>query len=84
MKEFIPETVEDILTWMTPKGVNNSKFFESPQSWAKLRHEAVTAATAMGWLQEYKDLLRFFILVAPHRATKNVIAVLDEKFENRI
>lgn len=81
LKEFIPESAEDILTWRTFRGVNNSRFFDSPQSWSTLCKHAVASASEMDWLCDHKDLLRFFILVAPHRATKNVIAVLDEKLE---
>ncbi len=79
LKEFVPENAEDIFVWRTPRGVNHSRFFESPQSWSTLCNDATVAATEMSWLQEHKDLLRFFILVAPHRATKSVMAILDNE-----
>ena len=77
MHEFRIANPEDIFTWRTKDGVNHSEFPRQTQSWAELRKEAMGFDGLPNVVVEHLDLLRFFILVCPHRADKRIIALLD-------
>jgi len=77
MHEFSPDKEEDIFTWWTKEGTNHSEFPKQTQSWAELQKEAGNFEGASNLLIENLDLLRFLILVCPHRANKLIIGLLD-------
>ncbi|MGD0919733.1 MAG: hypothetical protein ABSB22_25125 [Thermodesulfobacteriota bacterium] len=77
MNEFMPDHPEDMFAWRTKDGTNHSEFPKITQSWAELQKEAINFDGAPQLLAERLDLLRFFILTCPHRATKLVTGLLD-------
>lgn len=81
MNEFMPDHPEDMFTWRTKEGTNYSQFPKMTQSWAELQKEAMNFDGAPQLLTERLDLLRFFILTCPHRATKLIIGLLDSSIK---
>ncbi|MFC1836128.1 hypothetical protein ACFL2Q_15645 [Thermodesulfobacteriota bacterium] len=80
LKRFSPERREDIFAWHTRDGLNQSRFFEAPQSWAKLYAESTSRDdVADNILEEFIGLHQFFILVVPHRATPDIVKALDQQ-----
>ena len=77
LKEFVPDNIEDIFTWCIEKGRNHSEFPKATQSWAELVRDANDPSKIPSLYLEYPDLLRFFVLICPHRANKQIINVLD-------
>ena len=77
LHEFRIINAEDIFSWRAEEGINHSEFPRQTQSWAELQKEAVNFEGAPPLFTERLDLLRFFILVCPHRATKMIIGLLD-------
>jgi len=77
LHEFRLDKEEDIFTWHAKEGTNHSEFPKQTQSWAELQKEAGNFEGAPNLLIEHLDLLRFFILVCPHRANKLIIGLLD-------
>ena len=78
-KEFRPDEIEDIFTWCVYKGRNHSEFPEETQSWTELVKKANDLCKIPDLYEEHSDLLRFFILICPHRANKHIISLLDIK-----
>lgn len=79
-REFRVDNVEDIFTWRLEKGVNQGMFPKATQSWAELVRDANDLSGVPRLYLDHLDLLPFFILVCPHRATKHVIRLLDQKY----
>jgi hypothetical protein len=77
-KEFKPDKVEDTFVWLTKEGSNHVEFAKATQSWADLVEEANDLNGVPDLYLDYSDLLRFFILVCPHRANKLIIRVIDQ------
>jgi hypothetical protein len=76
LHEFRIRNPEDIFSWRAD-GINHSEFPRQTQSWVELQKEAMNFDGAPKLLTERLDLLRFFILVCPHRATKMIMGLLD-------
>ena len=76
-KQFKPDKIEDTFVWRTKEGLNHSEFPKATQSWAQLRKEVRDVKKAPNLCSEYLELLRFFVLVCPHRANKSIIGLLD-------
>jgi hypothetical protein len=76
LHEFRISNPEDFFSWRT-EGINHSEFPRQTQSWAELKKEAVNFEGTPPLFTERLDLLRFFILACPHRATKLIIGLLD-------
>jgi hypothetical protein len=76
-KEFKPDNIEDIFRWRIQEGTNHSEFLNATQSWAELINEATNVSDLPQLYTEHLDLLRFFILVCPHRANNPIIQALD-------
>ncbi len=76
-KEFKPDKVEDTFAWLTREGSNHVELPKATQSWAELVKEANDLNGVPDLYLQYSDLLRFFILVCPHRTNKLVIRALD-------
>jgi hypothetical protein len=47
------------------------------QSWNELKKESENTGTIPGIFLKYKELLRFFIVVCPHRVNKSIIKMLE-------
>jgi len=77
-KEFKPDKVEDTFAWLTKEGSNHVELPKATQSWAELVKEANDLNGVPDLYLQYSDLLRFFVLVCPHRASKSSIRVLDQ------
>jgi hypothetical protein len=77
-REFEPDKLEDTFVWHTKEGVNRSAFPKATQSWAELTKEANDISSVPELYLEYLHVLRFFILVLPHRANKLIISLLDQ------
>lgn len=78
-KEFKPNNLEDTFIWHTEEGLNYTEFPKTTQSWAELIKKANDLAGVPDLYLKYSDLLRFFILVCPHRVNKLIINLLDQK-----
>jgi hypothetical protein len=76
-REFIPDNIEDTFTWHEKKGRDHCEFPEETQSWSELVKKANDLCRIPVLYKENLDLLRFFILVCPHRANKQIICLLD-------
>jgi len=76
-KEFRPDEIEDTFAWLTREGSNHVELPKATQSWAELVKEANDLKGVPDLYLQYSDLLRFFILVCPHRTNKLVIRALD-------
>lgn len=77
LHEFRLDRAEDVFTWLTKGGANYSEFPKQTQSWAELQKEAENFEGTPDLFIEHLDLLRFFIIVCPHRADKLIIGLLD-------
>jgi len=77
-KEFKPDKAEDTFALLTREGSNHVEFPKATQSWADLVKEASDFNGVPDVYLQYSDLLRFFILVCPHRANKLIIGLLDQ------
>lgn len=78
MKEFIPDKVEDLFAWRTDEGMDHSAFIKPTQSWSMLTQDCENLSELPSLYFEYVHLLRFFILVCPHRMNKQIFSLLDE------
>ena len=76
-KEFIPDNVEDTFVWHVKTGLNHAAFPNSAQSWTELVKEASDISVTHDLFLEYVDILRFFILVCPHRANRQIVNLFD-------
>ena len=76
LHEFRISNPEDLFSWRA-EGINHSEFPRQTQSWAELQKEAVNFEGAPPLFTERLDLLGFFILACPHRATKLIVGLLD-------
>jgi len=74
---FIPDRVEDTYTYLTEYGANHRVFPKETQSWKELVKEAQDLSSVPPLFQETKDLIRFLIIVLPHRVNKTIIGMLD-------
>lgn len=77
-EEFRPERIEDTFLWRANEGSNHSEFPKQTQSWAKLIQEARSTEGVPNLYSENLELLRFFILICPHRTNKSIIGLLDQ------
>lgn len=77
LNEFRPDNPEDIFTWRVDHGVNYSDFPKMTQSWTELKKDASCMEKIPDLYRKHSSLLRFFILVCPHRVTNLVISLLD-------
>jgi len=77
LEEFRVDNAEDLFLWRVETGLNCWKFPNLTQSWAELLKKAKTPSPGTRIYQEYLELLRFLILVYPHRATTQIIGLLD-------
>jgi hypothetical protein len=77
MHEFVPDRAEDILTWRTPDGINQSGFPNQRQSWTALVAECSDETVIPAEWTTFLQALPFHLLVCPHRASPRVIRLLD-------
>jgi hypothetical protein len=67
----------DLFSWRITQATNVTEILPRTQSWSALQQEANQPSIALKALSEYRAILHYFILVCPHRATPDVIRVLD-------
>ncbi|MGA9624469.1 MAG: hypothetical protein WBL65_18235 [Bryobacteraceae bacterium] len=67
----------DLFSWRMAQATNVTEILPRTQSWAALQQEANQPSIALDALAEYRHILHYFILVCPHRATPDVMRVLD-------
>lgn len=80
-EEFRVDNAEDLFLWRAKKGSNYWEFPNTTQSWAELLRRAKASDSGTKIYQENLELLRFLILICPHRATSEIIGLLDEDCE---
>jgi hypothetical protein len=78
VREFNPKDAFDLFSWRVTDGTNLTRFFEHSQSWAKLRADALEIPKNLEDLSPYQDILHYFTIVCPYRATTDVIKILDQ------
>jgi hypothetical protein len=75
---FIPDNFEDIFSWRTEKGLNYSVLPNETQSWKELKELVNSIVNKQNQYDiDYKDYLRYFLIVCPHRINNEVIIILD-------
>lgn len=74
---FRPDNIADSFLWHAEKGTNYSEFPKATQSWNELKKESENTSTIPGIFLKYKELLRFFIIVCPHRVNKSIIKMFE-------
>jgi len=79
LKSFKPPSTEDIFLWRCEEGENHSEFPKITQSWSELNKEAKSSKGIPEIYWAYEDLLRFFLIVYPHRINKYIVRVLEKK-----
>jgi hypothetical protein len=77
VREVRTDDMMDLFSWRIAHGINITEVLPRTQSWSALQQETTKAAIALNALAEYRQILHYFILVCPHRATPDVIRVLD-------
>jgi hypothetical protein len=77
LHEFVPDRAEDILTWRTREGINQSGFPNQCQSWARLVEDCSDQTVIPIMWGTFLRVLPFHLLVCPHRALPRVIRLLD-------
>lgn len=78
-KNFSIDHDEDIFTWRTKDGSNDWKFPNATQSWLELVKAANHLDDVPQLYNEFENLLRFFVIVSPHRGNTKVYNLLDAK-----
>ncbi len=81
LEEFRVDNAEDLFLWRVETGLNFWKLPNPTQSWGELLQKAKTPNLGAKIYQEHLELLRFLILVYPHRATSQIIGLLDGDYE---
>ena len=84
--EFIPKYSWQFYLWHSEEGRTNAKLPNAPESWAKLTHDAsiIEKVNIPKLFQDNAILLLLFCIVYPHRFTKDVIKLIDEKIVDEI
>jgi hypothetical protein len=77
LSAFRPPNCWALFCWRAAKGRDVSYHFQDRQSWRELRSRSLGPSPELEHLREHVDLLRGYILVCPHRATTEVIRLLD-------
>ena len=75
VQTFAPEHVEANLSWHVIKGKNTGYFLSQTQSWGSLVEDSRQRND--GFLLRNQEILRMFLLIAPHRLTKETAVVVD-------
>ncbi len=78
IQEFRPDNVEDTFLWRASDGSNHQECLNATQSWRALVDRANDLSEVPKLLANHSDLLSFFVLACPHRATRQIITVLDK------
>lgn len=82
LKEFQPDEPIDWLLWHVDAGTNKSWYPNQTQTWSELTAQAAReAGLCLPLLQDYRGLVRFFTLVAPHRVCDPIVSLLDNVAE---
>lgn len=76
-EEFKVDNIEDTFAWRIEKGVNCSEFPKAPQSWSELVKLANNFDDVNALYVAHLNLLRFLLLVYPHRTNKTILGLLD-------
>jgi hypothetical protein len=76
-REVRPTEMFELFTWRMTSGTNLTEILPATQSWAALRQGARQRSPTLDALRAYSDLLLYFILVCPHRATSDVMKLID-------
>lgn len=78
IREVKMKDVMDLFSWRAAQAINLTEILPRTQSWGALEKEANQRCSALDVIAaEYRDILHYFLLVCPHRATPDVIGVLD-------
>ncbi len=75
--EFIPDNPIDVFRWHVKEGTNASHFLNETQSWTELLPAGQRTGNSWQLSNDFKPLLSFWILVAPHRCSEHLINGLD-------
>jgi len=80
LKAFYPGEIWEWFRWRAKTGSLNSRFLGSPQSWAALicEVEDVNTNVLPKLLRERPAFAAFFVLVYPHRFTREILKLIEE------
>lgn len=78
--EFCPKSAWEFCLWYCENGILRTAQPKMPQSWTELKRKAAEVDISLipKLFQQYPPLLLLFILVFPHRLTKDVAKFLDD------
>jgi len=77
INKFLIDKIEDVFSWRTKSGDNTSQFPQQTQSWTQLKNDAFSEISNSSELMDYKNFFNLFLMVYPHRADCQTIAVLE-------
>jgi hypothetical protein len=77
VREFRPTNVFDLFSWRVSDGRNVTEILPCTQSWAQLQAEARELPTEFEALRPYRDILHYFTIICPFRATRDVLKLLE-------
>lgn len=78
LAEVIPDDPSDYFSWHIEKGVHRSPFPAATQSYGELRNQSRSiACDELPYPGIARDLLPFWLMVCPHRASSRLVAVID-------
>ena len=77
LEGFKLDRIEDTFTWKTEDGENAVYNPKATKSWRELKLEATDITICPELYKQNLDLLHFFVLVCPHRASSTVVSLLD-------
>ena len=75
--KFVPDKAIDIFRWHVKEGINVSRFLNETQSWAELMKAGQENGEMGALVKDFRPILSFWILVAPHRCSEPLINALD-------
>ena len=79
--EFTPQPIWNTYLWRSETGILTQEFFDSPQSWRKLREKAfLKPVNIPEKMEEDKAFVILFLLTFPHRVRGDLVKLIDPNF----
>lgn len=71
------DRVQDLFAWRAEKGVNTARQPNMTQSWSALVNEAINLEGVPALYRANHKLVRFWLVVSPHRVNRKTVKLLD-------
>jgi len=76
---FLIDQIEDFFSWRTKLGDNTGQFPLHKQSWTQLKNASFGEMESRSELVNFKNFFNLFLMVYPHRADCQAIALLESE-----